>query len=56
MHTSLLFRLATAEDIPTIVNMLACDKLGATRENAGDAASERYVLAFEKIRADPNQN
>ena len=55
MDTALIFRLANPEDLPVIVNMLADDTLGTTREKADDTVSEKYLLAFDKIRADPNQ-
>jgi GNAT superfamily N-acetyltransferase len=48
---SLLFRRATAEDVPAIVAMLADDPLGAQRE--GDPSDPRYLAAFERIDADP---
>jgi GNAT superfamily N-acetyltransferase len=45
-------RRATAEDVPTIVEMIANDQLGARRERPGDP---RYLEAFKEIDADPNQ-
>jgi GNAT superfamily N-acetyltransferase len=45
-------RRATADDVPTIVDLIATDSLAATREKPGDP---RYLAAFEKINADPNQ-
>jgi GNAT superfamily N-acetyltransferase len=45
-------RSATAEDVPTIVELIANDQLGATREHPGDP---RYLAAFEEIDKDPNQ-
>ncbi len=54
MDDLLTFRLATREDLPRIVNMLADDKLGATRENIDIADLNRYIQAFENIQADPN--
>jgi GNAT superfamily N-acetyltransferase len=45
-------RRATAEDVPTIVALIANDQLGATRETPGDP---RYLAAFEEIDADRNQ-
>jgi GNAT superfamily N-acetyltransferase len=53
MNNLLTFRLATLEDLPRIVAMLADDTLGSTRESS--TVSERYLQAFEKIRIDPNQ-
>jgi GNAT superfamily N-acetyltransferase len=45
-------RRATAEDVPTIVELIANDQLGAKRESPGDP---RYAEAFEAIDKDPNQ-
>ncbi|HWB28472.1 MAG TPA: GNAT family N-acetyltransferase [Chitinophagaceae bacterium] len=55
MDNELIFRLATKDDIEDIVQMLLDDPLGATRENVVNPLSERYLRAFEKINADPNQ-
>jgi GNAT superfamily N-acetyltransferase len=51
----LIFRLAVQTDLPAIVEMLANDPLGATRESMGATLSDKYLQAFEKISADPNQ-
>lgn len=48
----MIFRAATAEDVPAIVALLADDALGARREAPGDPA---YAEAFAAIAADPNQ-
>lgn len=45
-------RRATSADVKAIVDMLADDPLGATREAPGDPV---YAEAFAKIDADPNQ-
>ncbi|MDT9681877.1 GNAT family N-acetyltransferase [Streptomyces sp. TRM76323] len=47
-------RRATADDVPTIVAMLADDPLGAQRESPDDLAP--YLAAFERVAADPNQH
>jgi GNAT superfamily N-acetyltransferase len=47
-----IFRRATAQDLPGIVALLADDVLGATREAPGDPA---YAAAFAAIDADANQ-
>jgi GNAT superfamily N-acetyltransferase len=47
-----IFRRATADDLPAIVALLADDVLGATRESPGDPA---YAAAFAAIDADANQ-
>lgn len=55
MPTQLSFRLAAEADLPAIVQMLADDALGASRENATGVLSEKYIQAFAAIQADPNQ-
>lgn len=49
------FRQATISDIPTIVEMIADDELGKTRENFQIPLPIEYFNAFEKIYADQNQ-
>ena len=49
------FRLATREDIPAIVQMLAEDELGAQRERFEIPLPQMYYEAFEAIERDPNQ-
>ena len=49
-----LFRVATSNDLPDIVRMLADDFLGTQRERSEDPLPESYLLAFEEIDADPN--
>ena len=51
----MLIRLATLEDVPSIVAMLANDPLGAKREAFADPLPEQYVEAFARIEADSNQ-
>jgi GNAT superfamily N-acetyltransferase len=47
-------REATVEDLPVIVDLLAADQLGASRDGAADAeALGPYLRAFEAIDADP---
>jgi GNAT superfamily N-acetyltransferase len=49
-------RRASIEDVPAIVELLADDPLGATREGTGDDEGlAPYVQAFEAIDADPAQ-
>jgi GNAT superfamily N-acetyltransferase len=55
INTTLDFRLATRDDLPDIVRMLADDTLGASRENPGDTLPEKYIRAFERIQVDSNQ-
>ncbi|MFQ6144854.1 N-acetyltransferase family protein [Streptomyces seoulensis] len=46
-------RAAVADDIPSIVGMLADDPLGARRESPDDLTP--YLSALDRLRADPNQ-
>jgi GNAT superfamily N-acetyltransferase len=55
MNNEPVFRLATIDDLADIIKMLADDKLGATREKFKEDISEKYISAFNKINADPNQ-
>lgn len=47
-------RVATADDVPAIVALLADDPLGATREDPGTPLNPRYADAFDAIDRDPN--
>ena len=44
------FRLATIEDLPDIVRMLADDFLGKQRERLEDPLPEGYLKAFRELR------
>lgn len=48
------YRLATFDDLPEIVRMLADDFLGQQRERFEDPLPESYVNAFREIEADLN--
>ncbi len=48
-------REATKEDIPDIVEMLANDKLGKKREDFRLPIPKSYLLAYEQIANDSNQ-
>ncbi|HEU4745848.1 MAG TPA: GNAT family N-acetyltransferase [Anaerolineales bacterium] len=50
----MLFRLATRDDLPSIVRMLADDDLGSQREHYEDPLPDPYYSAFEQIHGDPN--
>ena len=53
----LVFREATAADVPEIINMLASDSLGKQREVAAatpDDLESAYLVAFDEINEDPN--
>lgn len=51
----LTFRAARATDLPTIVTLLADDRLGATREDPSSPLNPVYQRAFDAIEADGNQ-
>lgn len=48
------FRIATADDLPALIRMLADDAIGGAREQVSPDALDRYRLAFEAIDRDPN--
>jgi GNAT superfamily N-acetyltransferase len=48
-------RKAIKSDVPSIVGMLANDKLGKLREDYREPLPKIYFDAFEKIDRDPNQ-
>lgn len=48
-------RKATIKDIPSIVQLLAEDELGQTREAPSSNINTPYLDAFEKIDTDPHQ-
>ena len=52
---NLQHRRAKLDDLKEIVSLLADDKLGRTREQAGDEIAQEYLDAFAKIDSDPNQ-
>ncbi|AXT19001.1 GNAT family N-acetyltransferase [Flavobacteriaceae bacterium AU392] len=49
------FRKATKNDIAKIVEMIADDELGKTRENYQIPLPIEYLVAFENIDSDQNQ-
>ena len=49
------FRKATENDLSSIVEMMADDMLGKTRENFQDPLPIEYLEAFKKIDSDENQ-
>jgi len=49
------FRQATKKDVPSIVAMIANDKLGMQREDYKTPLPEKYYLAFQNIDQDQNQ-
>ena len=54
MTQNIRFRLATRNDLPSIVRLLADDNLGSQRERDEDPLPETYYSAFEHINQDPN--
>ncbi|TVZ60145.1 ribosomal protein S18 acetylase RimI-like enzyme [Flavobacteriaceae bacterium MAR_2010_105] len=49
------FRKATIHDVPTLVELLADDPLGKTREDFQIPLPDAYFKAFEIINSDPQQ-
>ena len=49
-------RVASREDVPTLVAMLADDELGKSRETAGTPLLESYATAFAAIEEDVNND
>lgn len=49
------FRKATISDVPLIVEMIADDELGKTREDFRIPLPKPYYSAFENINSDENQ-
>mgnify|MGYP000232601871 FL=1 len=52
---NIIHRRAKLEDLKAIVSLLVDDKLGHTREQAGDEIAQEYLDAFAKIDSDSNQ-
>ena len=48
----MVFRKATEKDLPSIIQMLATDKLGKSREEFGILLSDSYIKAFDRINND----
>lgn len=55
MTNQLTHRKATIHDLRTIIHLLLDDTLGKTREQLDDTIDNRYIEAFHRIDADPNQ-
>ena len=49
------FRKATISDVPAIVEMIADDKLGKTREDFKIPLPDKYYDAYKNINTDSNQ-
>lgn len=56
MTGQLSHRKATSQDLQAIVQLLAEDELGKTREQSCVAIDQRYLDAFHCIDSDPNQH
>ena len=50
----LIYRKARESDVQELVNMLADDELGATREDQSNPLNQRYKEAYQSISMDPN--
>ncbi len=50
----LVFREAEEHELLTLIKLFADDKLGSQREDVSTPINERYITAFNKIQADPN--
>lgn len=55
MKTDLIIRPAAETDLPSIVQLLAQDALGAKREDPSLPLDKRYVDAFSAMTLDDNQ-
>ena len=51
----MIFRRANKSDVSKIVEMIADDELGKTREHFQNPLPKEYIDAFEKINVDKNQ-
>jgi GNAT superfamily N-acetyltransferase len=51
----MIFRKAKEEDVFAIIEMIADDELGKTRENFEKPLPEEYHVAYKHINADNNQ-
>lgn len=52
---NLKYRKANRNDLPQIVEMLSDDELGKIRENFQNPLPTEYMVAFDRINADSNQ-
>lgn len=51
----MIFRKATINDLPTIIELLLDDELGKTRETNELEAQSKYIAAFNRINNNPDQ-
>jgi GNAT superfamily N-acetyltransferase len=54
--SSLIYRAATAADLPFMVSIIAADDVGIQMDDPSQATSAPYVAALAAIDADPNQS
>ena len=54
MSGEAVIRPATRDDLPAIVELLADDPLGQTREDTSEPTASCYTSAFAALEADPN--
>ena len=54
IEENVVFRIATRDDIPVIVRLLADDELGSQREKYVSPLPDEYYAAFEQIQNDRN--
>ena len=50
----LTFREAEENEVPILVKMFADDKLGSKREDVSEPLNQNYLIAFNQIKADAN--
>lgn len=55
MQANLIFRLATENDLPAIIQLLTDDPLGGSREKMETPPPATYINAFARIKNDSNQ-
>jgi len=53
--TALRYRDADADDLPTIIAMLAEEQIGGRKDDASEPLDAVYLAAFAAIEKDPNQ-
>ena len=53
--SDIVFRTACKDDLPRIIELLADDPLGSTRDDASLPLDGRYAAAFDALSRDANQ-
>lgn len=54
MNIETTFRQAEQRDLVSLVNLLADDELGRSREDTSEPLNQKYLQVFEAIDDDPN--